>query len=145
MKILVSSCLLGCRCRYDGNLQKINIADILGEDHCLIPFCPEQAGGLSTPRVPSEIIKDKVIDRDGVDVTEEFLNGANEALNICKLFNIEYAILKSKSPSCGFGKIYDGNFTSTLIDGNGITANLLYENKINILNEDNYNELLPSK
>lgn len=142
MNILVSSCLLGCKCRYDGNLQKINIFNYLKENYCLIPFCPEQAGGLPTPRIPSEIVKGKVLNKNNIDCTKEFTNGANEALKICELFNISYAILKSKSPSCGFGEIYDGSFSGNLITGNGITGDLLYKNNIKILNENNFRDYL---
>ena len=142
MKILVSACLLGCKCRYDGKLQKPNDIHKLIKNNCIVPFCPEQAGGLETPRIPCEIVNNKVLNKDGEDKTGEFVLGANEALNICKLFNIEYAILKSKSPSCGYGEIYDGSFTGTLSKGNGITAELLSKNGIKILNEDNYMNFL---
>lgn len=142
MKILVSACLLGCKCRYDGNLQKPNDIHKLIENNYIVPFCPEQAGGLETPRIPCEIVNNRVLNKDGKDKTKEFFLGANEALNICKLFNIEYAILKAKSPSCGYGKIYDGSFGGKLINGNGITAELLNKNGIKILNEDNYKEFL---
>lgn len=145
MKILVSSCLLGCKCRYDGREQKVNISNFISEDFCLIPFCPEQAGGLPTPRIPCEIVGDKIINKNGEDKTNEFVKGANEALNLCKLFNIKYAILKSRSPSCGFGKIYDGTFSNNLITGNGITANLLNNKGIKIYNENNFKNIVTSK
>lgn len=141
MKILVSTCLLGCKCRYDGKLQKKNIADFFSKDYCLIPFCPEQAGGLPTPRIPCEIKNHSIFNKLGENKTEEFHKGAEEALKICKIFDIKLAILKSKSPSCGFGQIYDGSFTNTLITGNGITGNLLYENDIKIYNENNFIDL----
>ena len=141
MKILVSACLLGCKCRYDGKLQQKNIAKFFSNDYCLIPFCPEQAGGLPTPRIPCEIKNKKTFNKIGEDKTTEFYKGAEETLNICKIFNIKLAILKSKSPSCGFGEIYNGNFTNTLIAGNGVTANLLYENGLNIYNENNFLDL----
>ncbi|HHX67141.1 MAG: DUF523 domain-containing protein [Miniphocaeibacter sp.] len=145
MKILVSSCLLGCKCRYDGREQKVNISNFISDDFCLIPFCPEQAGGLPTPRIPCEIVGDKIINKNGEDKTKEFVKGANEALNLCNLFNIKYAILKSKSPSCGFGKIYDGTFSNNLIKGKGITANLLNNNGIKIFNENNFENIVTSK
>lgn len=137
-KIIISACLLGCPCRYDGKkneilleIQKI-IDDPLIE---LIPVCPEQLGGLPTPRIASEINKDKVINQEGVDVTKEFYKGAEETLKIAKTNKCKKAILKSKSPSCGYGKVYDGSFTRTLIDGNGITTRLLLKNNIKIFTE----------
>ncbi|WP_100065242.1 DUF523 domain-containing protein [Miniphocaeibacter massiliensis] len=142
MKILISSCLLGCNCRYDGNTQKQNELHKLIKNNYVIPFCPEQAGGLSTPRKPCELLNGKVINNIGEDMTNMLLKGANETLKICKLYNIEHAILKSKSPSCGYGLIYDGTFSKTLIEGNGITAKLLSNNGIKIFSELNYTDLL---
>ncbi|MDL2310990.1 DUF523 domain-containing protein [Peptostreptococcaceae bacterium OttesenSCG-928-C18] len=141
MKILISSCLLGCKCRYDGITQKQNDLHKLIENNYIIPFCPEQAGGLPTPRKPCEILNNKIVSQDNEDFTNNFTSGAIETLRICKLYNIKYAILKSKSPSCGYGKIYDGTFSKTLINGNGITAKLLSDNGIKIYNELNYIEI----
>ena len=141
MKILISSCLLGCNCRYDGNSQKQNELHKLIDSNYLIPFCPEQAAGLPTPRKPCEILNNRVISSSGEDFTDIFKQGAKETLKICKLYNIEYAILKAKSPSCGYGKIHDGTFTGTLIEGTGITAKLLKDNGIQVFNELNYNKL----
>lgn len=138
MKILVSACLLGCNCRYDSKTQNKNLKNYLPGNYCIIPFCPEQAGGLSTPRIPCEIIDNQVINKVGEDKTKEFLKGAEETLNICKLLNIKTAILKSKSPSCGFGEIYDGSFSNKIINGNGITSDLLFKNSIKIYNENNF-------
>lgn len=137
-KILVSACLLGVSVRYDGK-SKANeeLIDKL-KDYDFIPICPEVWGGLPTPRVPSEIINDKVINKDGIDVTDNYMRGAIEALNLARKFNIKKAILKSKSPSCGKNKIYDGSFTGSLIDGNGITAKLLMDNDIEVLTEDEF-------
>ena len=133
-KILVSGCLLGLNCKYDGgNNYKEQIDEFL-KDYEVIPICPEIMGGLPTPRVSAEKIEDKVITKDGEDVTKQFRKGAEECLFLAKKYNIKKALLKSKSPSCGFGKIYDGTFTHTLIDGNGITAELLNENGIEIVN-----------
>lgn len=133
-KILVSGCLLGLNCKYDGgNNYKKEIDDFL-KDYEVIPICPEIMGGLPTPRMSAEKIKDKVITKDGEDVTEQFRKGAEECLFLAKKYNIKKALLKSKSPSCGFGKIYDGTFTHTIIDGNGITAELLNNNGIEIIN-----------
>lgn len=137
-KVLVSACLLGIKVRFDGKskaneelIEKLN-------NYEFIPVCPEVWGGLPTPRVPSEIINDKVINKDGVDVTDNYMRGAIETLELARKFNIKKAILKSKSPSCGKGKIYDGLFTGTLVDGNGITTRLLIENGIEVLTEDEF-------
>lgn len=135
-KILISACLLGVNCKYNGqNNYKEDLLNKL-KDKELIPFCPEIVGGLQTPREPSEIINDKVMNKKGIDVTENYQRGAKEALALCQRLNIKKAILKAKSPSCGSGKIYDGTFTSTLISGDGITVKLLKENGIIVLNEN---------
>ena len=135
MKLLVSACLLGINCKYNGNNNKNNKILELLKDHDLIPVCPEVLGGLPTPRVPSEIQNDKVITKDGRDVTNEYEKGAKETLKIAKLYDCKIAILKEKSPSCGCGKIYDGTFSKTLVDGDGMTARLLKENNIKITGE----------
>ena len=134
-RVLVSSCLLGINSRYDGSEQvDENILEVK-DSYCLIPVCPEQLGGLETPRPPCEISEGKVINKDGRDVTLEFKKGAEETLKIAKMFGCEYAILKERSPSCGCGKIYDGTFSSKLIEGNGITADLLINNGIKVIGE----------
>ena len=135
-KILVSACLLGIDVKYDGKNNKNDKVLEYIKDKEIIPICPEVIGGLSTPRIPSEIIGDKVINKDGIDVTNNFYKGAEEVLKLCKLFNIKKAILKKKSPSCGVGLIYDGTFTNNLVEGYGITAKLLKENGIELLTED---------
>ena len=133
-KILVSGCLLGLNCKYNGgNNYKKEIDEFL-KDYEVVPICPEIMGGLPTPRMSAEKIEDKVITKDGEDVTKQFRKGAEECLFLAKKYNIKKALLKSKSPSCGFGKIYDGTFTHTIIDGNGITAELLNNNGIEIIN-----------
>lgn len=137
-KILVSACLLGVSVRYDGKSKANEELIEKLKDYDFIPICPEVWGGLSTPRVPSEIINDKVINKDGIDVTDNYMRGAIETLNLARKFNIKKAILKSKSPSCGKNRIYDGSFTGTLIDGNGITAKLLMDNDIEVLTEDEF-------
>ena len=135
MKILVSACLLGVNCRYDGGGALYE--DILKTfpDYCLIPVCPEQLGGLPTPRMAAEISEGRVRTKDGRDVTEEYVKGAEETLKIARLFDCDHAVLKERSPSCGFGKIYDGTFSGKLIDGDGLTAKLLAENGIKVLGE----------
>ena len=135
-KVLVSACLLGVNCKYDGkNNYSEKIIEYL-KDKEIIPICPEQLGGLTTPRIPSEIRLDKVINKEGIDVTEYFNKGANEVLKLAKKLNIKKAVLKSKSPSCGLGKIYDGTFSNNLIDGNGICTELLIKNGIEVINSD---------
>ncbi len=140
--IIVSSCLLGNNCKYNGGNNFKPELTLLSKKYHLIPFCPEVMGGLSTPRVPAEIRGKKVINQNQIDVTEAYLKGANLCLELAKKNNCQYAILKSKSPSCGFGLIYDGSFTKKAIKGNGITADLLYKNGIVILNENNYSQKL---
>lgn len=127
--ILVSACLLGVNCRFDGtNAIQENLIKTY-QDKILIPVCPEQLGGLPTPRPKAEISRDNVIDVNGKDVTKEFKRGAEEALKIAKLLNIKRAVLKEKSPSCGVQFIYKNG---RLIDGIGITAKLLKEHGIEI-------------
>lgn len=133
-KVLISTCLLGVNCKYNGknNLKEEILKDIL-DKYEVIPICPEVWGGLTTPRDPAEIVGDKVLSNKGKDVTENYKRGAIETLNLAKRLNITKAILRAKSPSCGNGKIYDGTFTNTLIDGDGVTTKLLKENGIEII------------
>lgn len=130
--VLVSSCLIGLNTRYDKKSSK-NIFKELNLKYNVIPFCPEQAAGLPTPRKPCEIKDGSVYNVDGVDLTKEFLDGANEALKLCKMYNIKKAYLKAKSPSCGKGKIYDGSFSGVLTDGDGIVTKLLEKNEIEVI------------
>lgn len=143
--ILVSACLCGENCKYTGgnNYNEKVMEFIKGKD--VVYICPEQMGGLETPRDPAEIVgsaKDviekngKVISNKGNDVTQEFLKGAYEVLQIAKEKKVKMAILKAKSPSCGRGTVYDGTFTGNKISGNGITVELLLKNGIEVLNED---------
>jgi uncharacterized protein YbbK (DUF523 family) len=142
MNILISACLLGIRCRYDGTAKyDARIEKLMGR-HQLIPVCPEIYGGLSTPRDPSERVGDKVAGKNGQDVTAAFQKGAEETLALAKLFHCEYAILKERSPSCGHGQIYDGTFTGKLIPGSGVTADLLMKNGVQVLGESQMEELL---
>ena len=121
-KIIVSACLLGLPCRYDGKSCPNERVLKLAEKHTLIPVCPEQNGGLSTPRPPAEIIDGKVINKIGTDVSEQYLRGAQIALDVAELNQADFVLLKAKSPSCGKGRIYDGSFSGKLIPGNGKTA-----------------------
>ena len=134
-KILVSACLLGINCKYDGTNNKNDKVLEYLKDKEVIPICPEIMGGLPTPRTPSEILNNKVITKDNIDVTDNFLKGANEVLYLAKLFDVKKALLKAKSPSCGVGEIYDGTFTHTKIEGDGITTRLLKENNIEVITE----------
>ena len=130
--IIVSACLAGINCNYHGtNSEDASVVRLVREGKA-IPVCPEQLGGLSTPRPPAELKNDRVVTIDGNDVTGAFLAGASEILKICQKYNCAEAILKSNSPSCGCGKIRDGNFNGTLIDGDGITARLLKEHGIEV-------------
>lgn len=140
MNIIVSACLLGVNCRYGGDNCKKEEVLKLGKEHNLIPVCPEQLGGLSTPRVPSERNGEYIVGKDGTDVTEAFKKGAEQALYISELYQCDTAILKKNSPSCGYGMIYDGTFTGNKVMGNGVTAELLNNKGIRILNEDNFTE-----
>lgn len=134
--ILVSACLCGVNCKYNGknNLNE-EMLELLKRGEALL-ICPEQMGGLETPRRPSEIRiingETKVFMDDGRDVTDNYKKGAEEVLRLAKELNIKKAILKKKSPSCGCGEIYDGTFTGTLTNGNGITAALLLDNGIEV-------------
>ena len=140
-KILVSACLLGVNCKYDGTSNKDEKVLKLAKDFILIPVCPEILGGLPTPREPAEQKGKKVITKSGKDVTKFFKKGAKEVLKIAKIFKIKKAILKQKSPSCGCGKIYDGTFSGKLIRGDGVTTKLLKKNKIKVFTEENLNSI----
>lgn len=143
-KILVSACLLGENCKYDGKNNYCADAAALAEKYELIPICPECFGGLPTPRDPAEIRDGRVCTKNGEDVTKYFLDGAEKCLYIAEECFCDAAVLKERSPSCGLGQIYDGTFSSNLISGNGITAQLLYDNGIYIYNENSIKKLLDS-
>jgi len=142
VKILISACLLGVRCRYDGQSKAYPGIEELGKKHILIPVCPEQLGGLSTPRPPAERQGEKVITKNGIDVTMQYCHGAEETLRLCRLFGCEAAVLKERSPSCGCGEIYDGTFTGTLTAGDGMTAEWLTTQGIPVYGESQIRELL---
>ena len=135
MRILVSACLLGLRCRYDGASKPHPGVIALAERHELIPVCPEQLGGLPTPRSPAERQGAFVRTREK-DVTEQYCRGAEEALRLCKLLDCDAAVLKEKSPSCGCGQIYDGTFSGRLIPGMGVFAQALKEAGIRVIDAD---------
>lgn len=136
--ILVSACLAGVNCKYSGGNNENEEVKKLVESGEAILICPEQMGGLTTPRKPAEQYENKVICEDGTDVTVNFVRGAEEALKIAKMCGATKAVLKSKSPSCGCGKVYDGTFSKTLVDGDGVAAKLLKENGIEIISSDDY-------
>ena len=142
MNILVSACLLGCACRYDGGAKPCAAVRTLAAKHTLIPVCPEQLGGLPTPRLPSERIGAQVVMKDGTDVTAAYRRGAEEALRLARLFGCRRAVLKERSPSCGSGTIYDGSFSGRLTGGDGVTAALLRENGIAVCGESALEALL---
>lgn len=133
---LCSACLLGLNCRYDGQSKPNEKVINLAAKETLIPICPEQLGGLTTPRKPAEQKNGQVITKNGDDVTTNFENGAKQVLELAKLYNIKSAILKQRSPSCGCGQIYDGTFSGAIIEGDGITTKFLKENGIEVLTED---------
>jgi uncharacterized protein YbbK (DUF523 family) len=140
--ILVSACLLGVCCRYDGESKPCADVISLRDRFILIPICPEQLGGLPTPRLPSELKNGKVINTAGNDVTEQYLRGAEEALRLAKIFHCPIALLKARSPSCGSGNIYDGSFTGSLISGDGFTAQRLKNAGIVVFTEEELDDLL---
>lgn len=138
---LISACLAGVNCRYNGGNSRCDwVKKFMKDKDCLL-VCPEEMGGLSTPRPPSEQIGNKVISKDGQDVTENFLLGAESCIEKAEKTaahmnqEIRLAILKAKSPSCGCGKIYDGTFSGVLIDGDGILTALLKEKGIPVITE----------
>lgn len=144
--IIISACLCGCNCKYNGgNNYNEKIKKIYDEGEAIL-VCPEEMAGLSTPRDPVEIQggsgvdvlegKAKVISVNGTDVTDKFLKGANKVLEIAVKNNVKKAILKGKSPSCGSGKIYDGTFTGKIVEGNGVAAELLKLNGIEVVSEE---------
>ena len=133
---LVSACLLGVNCRYNAEEKSNDRVLELQKKELLIPVCPEQLGGLPTPREAAEQKEGRVIGKSGKDYTTEFTKGANEVLKIAKLNNISEAILKQRSPSCGSGKVYDGSFTKTIIEGDGVTSLLLKNNNIKVISEE---------
>ncbi len=140
--ILVSACLLGMHCRYNGTGALQEELEQLKDKYNLIPVCPEIYGGLQTPRDPAERSGEKVLTAAGEDVTEYYRRGAEETLRLKELYGCETAILKERSPSCGYGHIYDGTFRGKFIDGNGVTAELLADNGVRILGESRIKELL---
>jgi len=144
-KLLVSACMLGACCRYDGKSKPIIEAKRLGallEKYELIPICPEIYGGLSTPRSPSEISGDRVIMSDGNDATDNFKRGAKSLSDMAEALGARLALLKERSPSCGYRFIYDGSFTGRLKEGSGIFASELLSRGFAIYTEDDIDRLV---
>jgi len=139
--ILVSACLLGANCRYDGNNGKNEDVLALLDQYHLVPVCPEQLGGMQTPRPPAERRGESVINQLDQDVTDFFVKGAKETLKLAGIYGCKRAILKERSPSCGHGMIYDGTFSGKKIPGNGVTAALLEDNGIKVIGESGIHSL----
>ena len=141
-KLLVSACLLGENCKYNGGNNYSPDVERLRERFELVSLCPEQLGGLPTPRVPSERVGERVLTRDGQDVTEAFRQGAERTLDIARAEGALRAVLQVRSPSCGCGMIYDGTFSGTLVPGKGVAAELLEKNGIKVYDRTRTGELL---
>lgn len=141
-KILISACLVGENVKYNGKNNFHETAKKLVDDGLAVSVCPEVLGGLSIPRVPSEIIGDNVFTENGDDVTNEFMSGAQKTLEIALKHECDLAILQSRSPSCGSKVIYDGSFSRKLIEGQGVTTKLLREHGIRVVTLEEYIETL---
>ena len=140
-RILISACLLGVHCRYDGQAKAHPEIEQLKEQYELVPVCPEQLGGLPTPRAPAERRGNQVVTKVGGDVTESYRRGAEETLRLAQLLDCQEAVLKERSPSCGSGQIYDGSFQKKLVHGDGVTAELLTAHGISVFGESQLREL----
>lgn len=142
--LLISACLLGFECKYSGGSNALDAAALaaLRERFRLIPVCPESAGGLPTPRAPSERQGEKVVSKLGQDVTGEYRKGADTALYLARRYGCTRALLKERSPSCGSGAIYDGSFTGTLVPGDGTAAQALKAHGLKIYGEGDLEQLL---
>ncbi len=138
--IAVSKCLLGVNCKYSGGNNYCQAVVDFTADKIVVPVCPEEAGGLSTPRKPCEIVRSngelRVVNSDGEDVTENFVRGAELCLAEAQNIGVTLAVLKSRSPSCGCGEIYDGTFSGTVVQGNGIAAQLFLDHGIEVVTEN---------
>lgn len=141
VKLLVSACLLGIPCRYDGKAKPCKEVLSLENNFEMVPFCPEVSGGLSIPREPSECVGERVKNRLGEDVTDAFVKGAEEALALCRKEGIELCLLKERSPSCGTNERYDGTFSGKTVPLPGVTARLLSENGILVFSETQIDEI----
>lgn len=141
-KLLISACFLSDGYKYDGTNNILKEVELLKEKYDLVLICPEVYGGLSTPRTPSERVGNKVLNQEGKDVTDFFIKGSKTSLEKCLKNGCKKALLKAKSPSCGYQKIYDGTFTKTIIDGNGVFTEMLLKHNIKIYTEDEIGGLI---
>lgn len=144
-KLLISECLCGVSCRYDGKDNLIEQLPLLQNTFELVSVCPEALGGLSTPRDPAERKGKGVYTANGIDVTKEFIKGAQIALFIAIQQGCKQALMKAKSPSCGYKRIYNGTFSKTLRDGHGCTVEALLMNNIEVYTEENIDLLMEQK
>ena len=139
--VLVSACLLGVACRYDGESKPNECILSYNRQFSFIPFCPETYGGLTTPRVPAEIQPDgRVVNAEGEDVSAAYQTGAEQAVTLCRDFRIRYAILKSRSPACGPENSYDGTFTHTLIQRPGCAAKALMDAGVTVFSDEEFDD-----
>lgn len=133
MKYVISACLMGANCKYNGGNNYCRELSVYLKDHSFVCVCPEVLGGLPTPRACAEIRGDRVINSDQKDISEAFKKGAELALQTAQEIKADAAILQSRSPSCGVGKRYSGSFDQTLINGNGIYAQMLIDHQIPVI------------
>jgi uncharacterized protein YbbK (DUF523 family) len=155
MKYIISACLIGKNCFYDGSSRNEPKIKRLLDNGEAIALCPEELGGLKTPRPPAEIFGGNaedvlkggafVFNREGKDITINILKGSREFLNIAKEYGIKKAVLKARSPCCGNGRIYDGTFTNKLRNGNGVTAELLLKNGIEVITDEEFLRIINPK
>ena len=150
--IMMSACLLGTKCNYKGGCSYDFTKDsrfwsTLCSKYNIIPICPEQQGGLPTPRIPSELLDNaeaiergegRIVNKLGEDVTKNFIKGGEEILRLAKVYNVQFAVLKSKSPSCGVKSVYDGSFSGVLLEGKGYTAHLFSKYGIQLFDESDF-------
>ena len=139
-KLLISACLLGRNCKYNGGNNYTPLVEALKARYDLVPVCPECFGGLPIPHEPSERVGDKVLSKSGEDVTEPFRRGAEKTLAAAIQQGVTRAVLKERSPSCGCGSIYDGTFTGTRVPGEGVFARMAREAGLEIWNEETFTE-----
>ncbi len=141
-KLLISACLLGRNCKYNGGNNYAPLTEALKARYELVPVCPECLGGLPIPHEPSERVGDRVLSKSGADVTAAFQRGAEKTLALALQHGVKKAVLKERSPSCGCGSIYDGTFTGTVVSGSGVAAELLLAHGVEIYGESRMEELL---
>ena len=142
--MLISACFLGLDCKYSGGNNALGdkIIAKLMEKYRLVPVCPESYGGLPSPRLPSERVGERVLAKNGADVTEQYKKGAAAALRLAELFGCKIALMKERSPSCGHDSIYDGSFTGRVVPGDGVAAELLKQNGVTVCGESDVVRLI---